>query len=184
MQEIKWDIRRGAQIYRVIYDSRLKSWISTGKIKRGETMVWRSGFSGWRKPEELPELTPFFESWEKLQLSSEKIRIERKNSRSTCFALFPLFQRGRTEDILTKQLARAATSVGAIYRAACRARSRADFVSKITVVEEEADETQYWLKLLLHQSPANHTEILDLLEEAKELTAIFTASGKTAKWGT
>ena len=76
MQEIKWDIRRGAQIYRVIYDSRLKSWISTGKIKRGETFVWRSGFSGWRKPEELPELAPFFESWEKLKLSREERGIE------------------------------------------------------------------------------------------------------------
>lgn len=78
MEEIKWDIKRGAEIYRVIYNSRLKSWISTGKIKSGETMVWRSGFSGWRKPEELPELAPFFESWEKLRLSSEKTRIERK----------------------------------------------------------------------------------------------------------
>ena len=78
MEEIKWDIRRGAEIYRVIYNSRLKSWISTGKIKHGETMVWRSGFSGWRKPEELPELAPFFESWEKLQLSGEERRIERK----------------------------------------------------------------------------------------------------------
>ena len=77
MEEIKWDIRRGAAIYRVIYDSRFKSWISTGKIKRGETVVWRSGFSGWRKPEELPELAPFFASWEKRQLSSEKTRIER-----------------------------------------------------------------------------------------------------------
>ncbi len=93
-------------------------------------------------------------------------------------------QRGRTEDILTKQLARAATSVGANYRAACRARSRADFVSKITIVEEEADETQYWLELLLDQSRVNKREIIDLLDEAKELTAIFTASGKTAKWGT
>jgi four helix bundle protein len=83
-------------------------------------------------------------------------------------------QRGRTEDILTKQLA----------RAACRARSRADFVSKITIVEEEADETQYWLELLLDQSRVNKREIIDLLDEAKELTAIFTASGKTAKWGT
>ena len=81
MQEIKWDIRRGAQIYRVIYNSRLKTWISTGKIKRGETMVWRSGFSGWRKPEELPELAPFFESWEKLQLSGEERRIEQKKLR-------------------------------------------------------------------------------------------------------
>lgn len=78
MEEIKWDIRRGAQIYRVIYDSRLKSWISTGKIKRGETFVWRSGFSGWRKPEELPELAPFFESWETRQLSSEGEKIKRE----------------------------------------------------------------------------------------------------------
>jgi four helix bundle protein len=92
-------------------------------------------------------------------------------------------QRGRTEDILTKQLVRAATSVGANYRSACRARSRADFISKITVVEEEADETQYWLELLLDQGPVNKNEIMVLLEEAKELTAIFTASGKTAKWG-
>lgn len=72
MEEIKWDIRRGAAIYRVIYNSRLKSWISTGKIKRGETVVWRSGYSGWRKPEELPELAPFFKSWEKLKLSGEE----------------------------------------------------------------------------------------------------------------
>ncbi|MBU4365823.1 MAG: response regulator [Verrucomicrobia bacterium] len=72
MQEIKWDIRRGAEIYRVIYHSRFKSWISAGKIKRGETMVWRSGFSGWRKPEELPELASFFERWEKLQLRKIK----------------------------------------------------------------------------------------------------------------
>jgi len=78
MGEIKWDIKRGAQIYRVIYNSRFKSWISTGKIKRGETMVWRSGFSGWRKPEELPELAPFFDSWEKLQLSSEERRTKQK----------------------------------------------------------------------------------------------------------
>ena len=78
MQEIKWDIRRGAEIYRVIYDPRFKNWISTGKIKRGETMVWRSGFSGWRRPEELPELMPFFESWEKLQERLALRRIKRK----------------------------------------------------------------------------------------------------------
>lgn len=74
MQEIKWDIKRGSEIYRVIYNSRLIVWISTGKIKRGETMVWRSGFSGWRKPEELAELAPFFEAWEKLPLR----KMERK----------------------------------------------------------------------------------------------------------
>ena len=72
MDEIKWDIKRGAEIYRAIYNSRLKNWIAAGKIKRGETVVWRSGFSGWRKPEELPELASFFERWEKLQLRRRK----------------------------------------------------------------------------------------------------------------
>ena len=66
--EIKYDIRRGAQIYRAIYGARLRSWISRGVIKRGETVVWRSGLSGWRKPEELAELAPFFKQWEKQQL--------------------------------------------------------------------------------------------------------------------
>jgi len=88
---------------------------------------------------------------------------------------------GRIEDVLVRQLAKAATSVGANYRAACRARSKADFVSKITVVEEEADETQYWLELLMDLDLANRKEVAALMEEAKELTAIFTASGKTAK---
>lgn len=69
MSEIKWDVRRGAEVYRIIYDTRLKSWISTGKIKVGEVIVWRSGLSGWRKAEELEELKPFFEKWERLQLA-------------------------------------------------------------------------------------------------------------------
>jgi four helix bundle protein len=90
-------------------------------------------------------------------------------------------QRGRTEDILVKQLLRSATSVGANYRAACKARSRADFVSKITVAEEEADETQFWLELLLDYGKPDQRELISLLEEARELTAILTASGKTAK---
>ncbi len=72
MQEIKWDIKRGAEIYRTVYDARLKGWISTGKIKRGEVTVWCSGSSGFRKPEELPELASFFERWEKLQLRRKK----------------------------------------------------------------------------------------------------------------
>lgn len=74
MAEIKYDIRRGADIYRVIYESRLQSWISTGKIKRGEILVWRSGLSGWRKAEELDELKPFFEKWERLWLRKMKRR--------------------------------------------------------------------------------------------------------------
>jgi CheY-like chemotaxis protein len=79
MAEIKWDIRRGAEIYRTVYDGRLKNWISSGKIKKGEVLVWKSGFSGWRRPEELDELRPFFDRWEKGQLEERKReRVRRK----------------------------------------------------------------------------------------------------------
>jgi len=76
MPEIKWDIRRGVGIYRAVFDARLKSWITTGKIKAGEVLIWRSGFSGWRKPEELEELQPYFKRWERSLL--RKIRRKRK----------------------------------------------------------------------------------------------------------
>lgn len=74
MAEIKYDIRRGAEIYRAIYSVRLKSWISKGVIKRGEATVWRSGLSGWRRPEELEELIPSFEQWEKQRPRRKKPR--------------------------------------------------------------------------------------------------------------
>jgi four helix bundle protein len=87
----------------------------------------------------------------------------------------------RSVDVLGKQLLRSASSIGANYRAACRSRSKAEFVSKMHIVQEEADETQYWIDLL-HESGAISDEDCDkLLAEAKELTAIFTASEKTAR---
>jgi len=76
--EIKYDVRRGADIYRAIYESRLQGWISTGKIKQGEVIVWRGGLSGWRRPEELDELKPFFEKWERLRLRRVKRRKPEK----------------------------------------------------------------------------------------------------------
>ena len=65
MSEIKYDIKRGADVYRLIYHARLRSWILKGVIKRGEAIVWRSGLSGWRKPEELEELKPYFRQKDK-----------------------------------------------------------------------------------------------------------------------
>ena len=64
MVEMKYDVRRGADTYRLIYFARLRSWILKGIIKRDEALVWRSGLSGWRKPEELEELKPYFEQRE------------------------------------------------------------------------------------------------------------------------
>jgi len=74
VEEIKYDIRRGADIYRAIYLSRLKSWIIKGSIRRGDTIVWRSGLSGWRKPEELEELALFFKRQERLELKRTRRR--------------------------------------------------------------------------------------------------------------
>jgi four helix bundle protein len=87
----------------------------------------------------------------------------------------------RTVEILGRQLVRSASSVGANDRSACRARSTADFISKITIVEEEADECQYWLELLLELGKSKTSTMEPLLKETGELTAIFTATGQTAK---
>lgn len=80
--------------------------------------------------------------------------------------------------VLSNQLLRAGTSVGANYRSACRARSKADFLSKITIVEEEADECG---ELIEMAKLMDHETTIPLRKEANELTAIFTSSGKTAK---
>jgi len=89
--------------------------------------------------------------------------------------------RGRTTEIIARQLIRAASSVGANYRAACRARSRADFVSKITIVEEESDEVMYWLELLRDLGYVRKESVDNLVNESSELTAIFVSSAKTAR---
>jgi len=73
MKELKYDVRRGADTYRMIYHSRLKSWILRDIIKRDEALVWRSGLSGWRRPEDLSELKPYFEQREAAHLRSEAI---------------------------------------------------------------------------------------------------------------
>lgn len=90
-------------------------------------------------------------------------------------------EKDQASKVLSNQLLRAGTSVGANYRAACRARSKADFISKITIVEEEADECGYWLELIDMAQLMKHEMIIPLKREASELTAIFTASGKTSK---
>jgi four helix bundle protein len=87
----------------------------------------------------------------------------------------------QTSAVLGKQLLRAGTSVGANYRAACRSRSRADFISKITVVEEETDEYSYWLELLHELHLIGYAQFEALTSESNELTAIFVSSSKTAK---
>jgi four helix bundle protein len=81
---------------------------------------------------------------------------------------------------IANQIMRSATSVAANYRAACRARSRAEFVAKIGIVEEEADETAFWLELIVECQIRSAKEVDPLLKEASELVAIMAASRKSA----
>jgi four helix bundle protein len=82
--------------------------------------------------------------------------------------------------ILANQLARSGTSVGVNYRAACRARSRAEFASKLGTVAEEADESLYWLELIRDGDFIGDKRIAPLVSEADELTAIFTSGRRSA----
>ena len=83
--------------------------------------------------------------------------------------------------ILGGQLLRAGTSVGANYRSACRGRSNADVISKMGIVEEEADETGYWLDLLISAGKVSQESAIPLVNESSELTAIAVASINTAR---
>jgi len=78
------------------------------------------------------------------------------------------------------QLIRSGTSVGANYRAACRGRSNPDFISKLGIVEEEADESPFWMELIIESGLLRKDLVEPLLQEANELVAIMTASRKSA----
>jgi four helix bundle protein len=85
-----------------------------------------------------------------------------------------------TAEIIGRQLLRCGTSVGANYRSACRAKSLADFIAKMAIVEEEADEVVYWLDLLVESGLIQQRHI-DLLSEANQIVAMTVASIKTAR---
>lgn len=91
----------------------------------------------------------------------------------------------KTEEsrVIGRQLLRSSTSVAANYRATCRARSKAEFVSKVSIVVEEADETVFWLEMLDELEIASPEKLKIPLAEANELLAIFATSQRTAKYG-
>jgi four helix bundle protein len=111
---------------------------------------------------------------------------EQLRSRTKAFALRMIrltraLPRAMEAQVIGKQLLRAGTSVGANYRAACRARSRQEFVAKLGIVVEEADETIYWLDLLADGEIVPRERLAELMKEARELTAIFTAAQHTTR---
>lgn len=88
---------------------------------------------------------------------------------------------GETCRTIGRQLLRSGTSVGANYRAVCRARSKPDFLSKMGIVQEEADESAFWIELLVESKKVNPNPAFVLLKEANELVAIATSSINTAR---
>lgn len=91
--------------------------------------------------------------------------------------------RTQTAQILGRQLLRAGTSVGANYRAAVRAKSRADFISKMGTVEEECDEAIYWMEMLVDAGSIKSVVVADLVDEGDQILSIVVASIKTARRG-
>jgi len=87
----------------------------------------------------------------------------------------------RITNVLGRQLLKSGTSVGANYRAACRAKSKADFIAKMGIVEEEADESLYWLELLVDTAVVERETVNFLLDEANEIVAITISSIRTAR---
>jgi len=83
--------------------------------------------------------------------------------------------------VIARQLLKSATSVGANYRAACRGRSDAEFVAKLGIVEEEADESAYWMEVLVEAEIVKQEMVANLWQEANEIVAMVVASIKTTR---
>lgn len=110
-----------------------------------------------------------------------KDRTKKKKFALGVIKLVEALPKSRTMDIIGKQLIRSGTSVGANYRAASRAKSPADFISKMGIVEEESDETIYWMELLVESGAIQQSLVEPLMKEANELLAITVSSIKTAR---
>jgi four helix bundle protein len=111
----------------------------------------------------------------------EELRDHTKAFALRVIRLYRSFPYRTDTQVLGKQLLRCGTSVAANYRAVCRARSKAEFIARIGVVAEEADEAVLWLELLTESGIVSQEKTAALLAEARELAAIFTASQQTAK---
>jgi four helix bundle protein len=114
-------------------------------------------------------------------MDADELRRRTKSFAVDAVKLVESLPRVKSCDVIGNQLLRSATSVAANYRAACRSRSRADFINKIGIVEEEADETMFWIELLVAVEKVNSAMVERLLDEATQRLKIFAATQITAK---
>jgi len=117
-------------------------------------------------------------------MSTEKHDALRTRTKAFALRIIRMSQalpRSREANVIVQQVLRSATGMAANYRAAGRSRSKAEFIAKIGVVVEEADETVFWLEMLADSGIVQPAQLQGLLDEATQLVAIFTASRKTAR---
>lgn len=112
---------------------------------------------------------------------AEALKARTKQFALDMIRLVRRFPRTLDGEVVGRQLIKSGTSVAANYRAACRSRSPSDFVGRISIVCEEADESQFWLDITMAAEILDDPETKRLLQESSELTAIATASRNTAK---
>ena len=120
---------------------------------------------------------------DELEAQAKPVLLDKRTKRFALNILkfVPTLPRHYSADVIGRQLIRCATSVGANYRAACRAKSSADFIAKMKIVEEEADESLYWLELLQEGGIANSQAVEPLYDEARQILAMVVASIKTKR---
>ncbi|MCH8879382.1 MAG: four helix bundle protein [Planctomycetes bacterium] len=114
-------------------------------------------------------------------MNKDDFKLRTRQFALRAIKLVEALPKGRSADVISRQLLRSATSVGANYRAACRARSTAEFLSKMGIVEEEADECVYWLELVADSELLPETRLQEILDEANQIVAMTVASIKTAR---
>ena len=116
--------------------------------------------------------------WERMK---KELEARTKRFALSVIAFVGKLPRGKASDVIGYQLLKSGTSIGANYREANRAQSHDDFIHKVAVCEKEAAETEYWLELAVEANLTTSSSTEELLQEVRELLAIFVASGRTAK---
>src|SRR5436309_15586592 len=114
-------------------------------------------------------------------MTREEMKARTKAYAVRIVKLVQSLPRNRECDVLGSHLLRSGTSVGANYRAVCRAKSNADFINKLRVVEEECDESLFWMELLVDNNLIRASRLAGLMKEADEILAIVVSSAKTAR---
>jgi four helix bundle protein len=114
-------------------------------------------------------------------MTREEMKLRTKTYANRIVKLCSALPAGWIAQTLGKQLLRSGTSVGANYRAVCRAKSGLDFINKLRIVEEECDESMFWMELLVENNLVKSSRLNDLMKEANEILAIVVSSAKTAR---